>query len=80
VKKAVGKDSGRRLHACRGKAETRRRPGRRQDARPSTTFAKSDTDPAGIDPLKLVSVFKELESKIVRWNSSTPRSASTAAT
>ncbi|PXA85739.1 polyribonucleotide nucleotidyltransferase [Caulobacter sp. D4A] len=30
------------------------------------TFAKSDTNPAGIDPLKLVSVFKELEADIVR--------------
>jgi polyribonucleotide nucleotidyltransferase len=30
------------------------------------TFAKSDKNPAGIDPLKLISVFKELESDIVR--------------
>ncbi|WP_419253608.1 polyribonucleotide nucleotidyltransferase [Caulobacter sp. ErkDOM-YI] len=30
------------------------------------TFAKSDTNPAGIDPLKLISVFKELEADIVR--------------
>nr|B0T175.1 RecName: Full=Polyribonucleotide nucleotidyltransferase; AltName: Full=Polynucleotide phosphorylase; Short=PNPase [Caulobacter sp. K31] len=30
------------------------------------TFAKSDANPAGIDPLKLISVFKELEADIVR--------------
>jgi polyribonucleotide nucleotidyltransferase len=30
------------------------------------TFAKSDENPAGLDPLKLISVFKELEADIVR--------------
>jgi polyribonucleotide nucleotidyltransferase len=31
-----------------------------------STFAKSDANPDGIDPLKLISVFKELEADIVR--------------
>jgi polyribonucleotide nucleotidyltransferase len=35
-------------------------------AKAVTTFAKSDANPTGIDPLKLISVFKELESDIVR--------------
>jgi polyribonucleotide nucleotidyltransferase len=30
------------------------------------TFAKSDQNPAGLDPLKLIGVFKELEADIVR--------------
>jgi polyribonucleotide nucleotidyltransferase len=30
------------------------------------TFAKSDENPAGLDPLKLIGVFKELEADIVR--------------
>jgi polyribonucleotide nucleotidyltransferase len=64
VKKAVGKDlanaykiqaKGERVSAL-GAAKTKA----------IETFAKSDTNPAGIDPLKLVSVFKELEADIVR--------------
>jgi polyribonucleotide nucleotidyltransferase len=64
VKKAVGKDladaykiqaKGERVAAL-GAAKTKA----------IETFAKSDTNPAGIDPLKLVSVFKELEADIVR--------------
>jgi polyribonucleotide nucleotidyltransferase len=64
VKKAVGKDladaykiqaKGERVAAL-GAAKTKA----------IDTFAKSDTNPAGIDPLKLVSVFKELEADIVR--------------
>ncbi|NQE62172.1 polyribonucleotide nucleotidyltransferase [Caulobacter sp. RHG1] len=64
VKKAVGKDladaykiqtKGDRVAAL-GAAKTKA----------IETFAKSDTNPAGIDPLKLVSVFKELEADIVR--------------
>ena len=64
VKKAVGKDladaykiqaKGDRVAAL-GAAKTKA----------IETFAKRDTNPAGIDPLKLVSVFKELEADIVR--------------
>ncbi|KQY35101.1 polyribonucleotide nucleotidyltransferase [Caulobacter sp. Root1455] len=64
VKKAVGKD----LAA----AYTIRAKGDRVAALSAAknkaveTFAKSDTNPAGIDPLKLISVFKELEADIVR--------------
>ncbi len=64
VKKAVGKDL--------AEAYTIRAKGDRVAALSAAkskavdTFAKSDTNPAGIDPLKLISVFKELEADIVR--------------
>ncbi|MDB5456386.1 MAG: Polyribonucleotide nucleotidyltransferase [Caulobacter sp.] len=64
VKKAVGKDL--------AKAYTIRAKGDRvaalsaAKAKATEKFAKSDTNPAGIDPLKLGSVFKELEADIVR--------------
>ncbi len=64
VKKAVGKDL--------AEAYTIRAKGDRvaalsaAKAKAVDTFAKSDANPAGIDPLKLISVFKELEADIVR--------------
>ena len=64
VKKAVGKDL--------AEAYTIRAKGDRVSAlsaaksKATEKFAKSDTNPAGIDPLKLGSVFKELEADIVR--------------
>jgi polyribonucleotide nucleotidyltransferase len=64
VKKAVGKDL--------AEAYTIRAKGDRvaalsaAKAKATEKFAKSDTNPAGIDPLKLGSVFKELEADIVR--------------
>jgi polyribonucleotide nucleotidyltransferase len=64
VKKAVGKDL--------ADAYTIRAKGDRvaalsaAKAKATEKFAKSDTNPAGIDPLKLGSVFKELEADIVR--------------
>ncbi len=64
VKKAVGKDLA-AAYTIRGKAERVAALGAAK-TKAIDTFAKSDTNPAGIDPLKLVSVFKELEADIVR--------------
>jgi polyribonucleotide nucleotidyltransferase len=64
VKKAVGKDLA-AAYTIRGKAE-RHAALSAAKTKAVDTFAKSDTNPAGIDPLKLVSVFKELEADIVR--------------
>jgi polyribonucleotide nucleotidyltransferase len=57
--------SGRSLHHPAPRA-TASPPWAPPSPRPSEKFAKSDTNPAGIDPLKLGSVFKELEADIVR--------------
>ncbi|HWW27910.1 MAG TPA: polyribonucleotide nucleotidyltransferase [Caulobacter sp.] len=64
VKKAVGKDLA-AAYKIQGKAERVAALGAAK-TKAIDTFAKSDTNPAGIDPLKLVSVFKELEADIVR--------------
>jgi polyribonucleotide nucleotidyltransferase len=64
VKKAVGKDLA-EAYTIRAKGD---RVAALSDAKAKAVekFAKSDTNPAGIDPLKLISVFKELEADIVR--------------
>jgi polyribonucleotide nucleotidyltransferase len=64
VKKAVGKDLA-EAYTIRAKGD---RVAALSAAKSKATekFAKSDTNPAGIDPLKLGSVFKELEADIVR--------------
>ncbi|WP_454758213.1 polyribonucleotide nucleotidyltransferase [Caulobacter segnis] len=64
VKKAVGKDLA-DAYKIQGKADRVAALGAAK-TKAIETFAKSDTNPAGIDPLKLVSVFKELEADIVR--------------
>ncbi|KQV62235.1 MULTISPECIES: polyribonucleotide nucleotidyltransferase [unclassified Caulobacter] len=64
VKKAVGKDLA-NAYKIQGKADRVAALGAAK-TKAIETFAKSDTNPAGIDPLKLVSVFKELEADIVR--------------
>jgi polyribonucleotide nucleotidyltransferase len=64
VKKAVGKDLA-EAYKIQGKADRVAALGAAK-TKAIETFAKSDTNPAGIDPLKLVSVFKELEADIVR--------------
>ncbi|HWU15748.1 MAG TPA: polyribonucleotide nucleotidyltransferase, partial [Caulobacter sp.] len=64
VKKAVGKDLA-DAYKIQGKADRVAALGAAK-TKAIDTFAKSDTNPAGIDPLKLVSVFKELEADIVR--------------
>ncbi|PVM84674.1 polyribonucleotide nucleotidyltransferase [Caulobacter endophyticus] len=64
VKNAVGKDLA-DAYKIRTKADRVAALGAAK-TKAIETFAKSDTNPAGIDPLKLVSVFKELEADIVR--------------
>jgi polyribonucleotide nucleotidyltransferase len=64
VKKAVGKDLA-DAYKIQAKGERVSALGAAK-SKAIETFAKSDTNPAGIDPLKLVSVFKELEADIVR--------------
>jgi polyribonucleotide nucleotidyltransferase len=64
VKKAVGKDLA-DAYKIQGKADRVAALGAAK-TKAIETFAKSDTNPAGIDPLKLVSVFKELEADVVR--------------
>ncbi len=64
VKKAVGKDLA-NAYKIQAKGERVAALGAAK-SKAIETFAKSDTNPAGIDPLKLVSVFKELEADIVR--------------
>ncbi|MEH0199160.1 polyribonucleotide nucleotidyltransferase [Caulobacter sp. CCNWLY153] len=64
VKKAVGQDLA-DAYKIRTKADRVAALGAAK-TKAIETFAKSDTNPAGIDPLKLVSVFKELEADIVR--------------
>ncbi len=64
VKKAVGKDLA-AAYKIQGKGERVAALGAAKN-KAVETFAKSDTNPAGIDPLKLISVFKELEADIVR--------------
>ncbi|MBI1686326.1 polyribonucleotide nucleotidyltransferase [Caulobacter hibisci] len=64
VKKAVGQDLA-DAYKIQGKADRVAALGAAK-TKAIETFAKSDTNPAGIDPLKLVSVFKELEADIVR--------------
>jgi len=64
VKKAVGADLA-EAYTIRAKSD-RHAALSAAKAKAVDTFAKSDTNPAGIDPLKLISVFKELEADIVR--------------
>ncbi|PVM90017.1 polyribonucleotide nucleotidyltransferase [Caulobacter radicis] len=64
VKKAVGQDLA-DAYKIRTKADRVAALGAAK-TKAIDTFAKSDANPAGIDPLKLVSVFKELEADIVR--------------
>lgn len=64
VKNAVGQDLA-DAYKIRTKADRVAALGAAK-AKAVEMFAKSDTNPAGIDPLKLVSVFKELEADIVR--------------
>jgi polyribonucleotide nucleotidyltransferase len=64
VKKAVGKDLA-EAYTIRAKGDRVAALGAAK-AKATEKFAKSDTNPAGIDPLKLGSVFKELEADIVR--------------
>jgi polyribonucleotide nucleotidyltransferase len=64
VKKAVGKDLA-DAYKIQAKGERVSALGAAK-SKAVETFAKSDTNPAGIDPLKLISVFKELEADIVR--------------
>ncbi len=64
VKKAVGQDLA-DAYKIQAKGERVSALGAAK-AKAIETFAKSDANPAGIDPLKLVSVFKELEADIVR--------------
>jgi polyribonucleotide nucleotidyltransferase len=64
VKKAVGKDLA-NAYKIQAKGDRVAALGAAK-SKAIETFAKSDTNPAGIDPLKLVSVFKELEADIVR--------------
>jgi polyribonucleotide nucleotidyltransferase len=64
VKKAVGKDLA-AAYKIQAKGDRVAALGAAK-AKATEKFAKSDTNPAGIDPLKLGSVFKELEADIVR--------------
>jgi polyribonucleotide nucleotidyltransferase len=64
VKKVIGEDL-RGAYQIMGKSERHAALGAAKD-KAVKTFAKSDANPAGIDPLKLISVFKELEADIVR--------------
>jgi polyribonucleotide nucleotidyltransferase len=64
VKKAVGADLA-AAYTIRGKGERVAALGAAK-SKAVETFAKSEANPDGIDPLKLISVFKELEADIVR--------------
>ncbi|HVI31697.1 polyribonucleotide nucleotidyltransferase [Phenylobacterium sp.] len=64
VKKAIGADLA-AAYKIMGKTERHAALSAAKD-KAVKTFAKSDENPAGIDPLKLISVFKELEADIVR--------------
>ncbi|RAK59524.1 polyribonucleotide nucleotidyltransferase [Phenylobacterium hankyongense] len=64
VKKAIGKDLT-AAYQIMGKSERHAALSAAKD-KAVGKFAKSDANPAGIDPLKLISVFKELEADIVR--------------
>jgi len=64
VKGAIGEDL-RAAYKIMGKSERHAALSAAKD-KAVKTFAKSDQNPAGLDPLKLISVFKELEADIVR--------------
>ncbi|HEY3694631.1 polyribonucleotide nucleotidyltransferase [Phenylobacterium sp.] len=64
VKKVIGDDL-RAAYRITGKSERHAALSAAKD-KAVKTFAKSDQNPAGLDPLKLIGVFKELEADIVR--------------
>jgi polyribonucleotide nucleotidyltransferase len=64
VKKVIGDDL-RAAYKIMGKSDRHAALSAAKD-KAVKTFAKSDENPAGLDPLKLIGVFKELEADIVR--------------